>query len=86
VAQFRVEFVLDQATGKYFAELYHPERAEELLVRTKPLYATQEAAVLGVVHLFKGVIPQAPGKKAKKAGKKSAAKKAKRKQTGKRRK
>ena len=85
MAQFRVEFVLDQATGKYFAELYHPERAEELLVRTKPVYATQEAAVLGVVHLFKGVIPQAPRKKAGKK-KKRAAKKAKRRQTGKRRK
>ena len=25
MAQFRVEFVVDQATGKYLAELYNPE-------------------------------------------------------------
>ena len=25
MAQFRVEFVLDQDTGKYLAELYNPE-------------------------------------------------------------
>src|ERR1051325_12030782 len=30
VAQFRVEFVLDQESGKYLAELYNPENHEEL--------------------------------------------------------
>lgn len=78
MAQFRVEFVLDQASGKYLAELYHPDRANQLLVRTKPVYRTPQAAVLGVVQLFKGAIPKAPKKAAK-------AKKAKLKRTRKRR-
>jgi hypothetical protein len=71
VAQFRVEFVLDQVSGKYLAEMYHPERGDELLLRTEALYPSQEAAVLGVVQLFKNAIlkfPQ-PGEPAKKRGK-----------------
>lgn len=89
MAQFRVEFVLDQATGKYLAEMYHPQRDNELLLRTEALYPSQEAAVLGVVQLFKNAVlsfPKKP-KKPKKAKRKPAkAKKAKRKQTSKRRK
>lgn len=86
MAQFRVEFVLDQATGKYLAEMYHPERDSELLLRTEALYPSQEAAVLGVVQLFKNAVLSFP-KKPKKARKKKPAKarKAKRKQTSKRR-
>jgi len=60
VAQFRVEFVLDQATGKYLAELYNPENQQELLVRTEALYPSQAAAVLGLVQLFKDAILQFP--------------------------
>lgn len=85
MAQFRVEFVLDQATGKYLAELYHPDRDSELLARTEALYPSQEAAVLGVVQLFKNAVlsfPKKPKKAKKKPGK---ARKAKRKQTSKRR-
>jgi hypothetical protein len=52
--------VLDQASGKYLAEMYHPERNDELLLRTEALYETQEAAVLGVVQLFKNAIFQFP--------------------------
>jgi hypothetical protein len=85
MAQFRVEFVLDQASGKYLAEMYHPESEGELLVRTEALYPTQAAAVLGVVQLFKNAILKFPEptkapriKKAKKAKKKtSTAQKAK---------
>jgi hypothetical protein len=61
VAQFRVEFVLDQASGKYIAELYNPDNQQELLVRTEALYPTQAAAVLGVVQLFKDAILKFPG-------------------------
>lgn len=90
MAQFRVEFVLDQATGKYLAEMYHPERDSELLLRTEALYPSQEAAVLGVVQLFKNAVLNFP-KKTKKPKKKARvrpakAKKAKRKQASKRRK
>ena len=60
MAQFRVEFVLDQATGKYLAELYSPENQQELMVRTEALYPTQAAAVLGLVQLFKDAILQFP--------------------------
>jgi hypothetical protein len=60
VAQFRVEFVLDQASGKYLAELYNPDNQQELLVRTEALYATQAAAVLGLVQLFKDAILKFP--------------------------
>ena len=74
MAQFRVEFVLDQATGKYFAEMYHPDKENELLVRTEALYPTQAAAVLGVVQLSKNAILQFPPageapKKVRKSGK-----------------
>ena len=83
MAQFRIEFVLDQSTGKYLAEMYHPDRNDELLVRTEALYPTQAAAVLGVVQLFKNAVLQfpPPGAKPKKIGKagkpKKKAKKAK---------
>ena len=68
MAQFRVEFVLDQASGKYLAELYNPENQQELLVRTEALYPTQAAAVLGLVQLFKDAILKfpAPGTPARK--------------------
>jgi hypothetical protein len=67
VAQFRVEFVLDQTSGKYLAELYNPDNQQELLVRTEALYPTQAAAVLGLVQLFKDAILQfpAPGVRAR---------------------
>ena len=92
MAQFRVEFVLDQASGKYLAELYDPDNHEELLVRTEALYPTQASAVLGLVQLFKDAIlkfppPGAPARKLpkkkrtlkpKKAGKAKKGKKAKR--------
>jgi hypothetical protein len=67
VAQFRVEFVHDQASGKYLAELYNPDNQQELLVRTEAIYASQAAAVLGLVQLFKDAILQfpAPGTRAR---------------------
>jgi len=79
MAQFRVEFVLDQASGKYLAEMYHPENADELLVRTEALYPTEAAAVLGLVQLFKNAVLQfpQPGEPVKKIGKPKKAKAAK---------
>jgi hypothetical protein len=95
VAQFRVEFVLDQSSGRYLAELYNPENHEELIVRTEALYPSQAAAVLGLVQLFKDAILQFPkpgepparvvGKKAARR-KPATAKKAKKKVAAKRRK
>ena len=85
MAQFRVEFVMDQASGKYLAELYNPDNQNELMVRTEALYATQAAAMLGLVQLFKGALLQFPGPKAigkarktRPARKTKSAKKAKR--------
>ncbi len=60
VAQFRVEFVLDQSSGKYLAELYNPDNQQELIARTEAMYASQAAAVLGLVQLFKDAILQFP--------------------------
>jgi hypothetical protein len=60
VAQFRVEFVVDQATGKYLAELYNPDNHQELMVRTEAIYASQAAAVIGLVQLFKDAILKFP--------------------------
>src|SRR5437868_1309909 len=96
VAQFRVEFVLDQSSGKYLAELYSPDNQQELVVRTEAMYASQAAAVLGLVQLFKDAILQFPkpgerpakviGRKPKRAAKKRPGKKAKKKAAAKRRK
>jgi hypothetical protein len=60
VAQFRVEFVMDQATGKYLAELYNPDNQQELMVRTEAIYPSQAAAVLGLVQLFKDAVLSFP--------------------------
>ena len=67
MAQFRVEFVLDQASGKYLAELYNPDNQQELMVRTEAIYASQAAAVLGLVQLFKDAVLKfpAPGARAR---------------------
>jgi hypothetical protein len=66
-AQFRVEFVLDEASGKYLAELYNPDNQQEIMVRTEALYDSQAAAVLGLVQLFKDAILQFPKPGAKPA-------------------
>lgn len=60
MAQFRVEFVLDQSSGKYLAELYSPENHQDLIVRTEAMYPSQAAAVLGLVQLFKDAVLQFP--------------------------
>ena len=95
MAQFRVEFVLDEASGMYLAELYHPENENEVVVRTEALYPTQAAAVLGVVQIFRDAVLQFPEAKPaarrkkpakKKAGKKKAAKKKPARKAAKRRK
>ena len=65
MAQFRVEFVVDQATGKYLAELYNPDNQQELMVRTEAIYTSQAAAVLGLVQLFKDAILKFPPADAK---------------------
>ena len=65
MAQFRVEFVLDEATGKYLAELYNPDNQSELIARTEALYASQAAAVLGLVQVFKDAVLKFPPPQAK---------------------
>jgi hypothetical protein len=77
VAQFRVEFVLDEASGMYRAELYHPDNESEVVVRTEALYPSQAAAVLGIVQIFKDAILQfpRPGEPAKRIPKRKKAKK-----------
>jgi hypothetical protein len=86
VAQFRVEFVLDEASGMYLAELYHPQNDNEVVVRTEARYPTQAAAVLGVVQVFKDAILQFPAPKKAVRKKKPARKKPVRRKAAKRRK
>jgi len=74
VAQFRVEFVLDEATGKYLAELYNPDNQSELIARTEALYASQAAAVLGLVQVFKDAVLKFPSPQAKPRVKKAKGK------------
>ena len=74
MAQFRVEFVLDEATGKYLAELYNPDNQSELIARTEALYASQAAAVLGLVQVFKDAVLKFPSPQAKPRVKKAKAK------------
>jgi len=85
MAQFRVEFVLDQASWKYLAEMYHPDNHAELLVRTEALYPSEAAAVLGLVQLFKNAVLQfpQPGEPVRKIGKPRKAKAAKKAKTAK---
>ena len=78
MAQFRVEFVLDEATGKYLAELYNPDNHSELIARTEALYATQAAAVLGLVQVFKDAVLKFPAPQAKPKVRKARKAKAKR--------
>jgi hypothetical protein len=77
VAQFRVEFILDESTGLYLAELYHPENESEVVVRTEARYPTQAAAVLGVVQIFKDAVLKFPKPKRKAKPKKAVRKKKK---------
>ena len=86
MAQFRVEFVLDEASGKYLAELYNPENQAELVARTEALYANQAAAVLGLVQLFKDAVLKFPAPRSKPRVKKAKAKKKTRKAPSRRRK
>lgn len=87
MAQFRVEFILDEASGMYLAELYHPENENEVVVRTEARYPTQAAAVLGVVQIFKDAVLQFPRPKTKKpVRKKKAVKKKPSRKAAKRRK
>ena len=81
MAQFRVEFVLDEATGKYLAELYNPDNQSELIARTEALYATQAAAVLGLVQVFKDAVLKFPAPQAKPRVKKAKKKKAAKRKT-----
>jgi hypothetical protein len=61
---------------RYLAEMYHPDRHDELIVRTEALYPSQEAAVLGVVQLFRNAILTfpSPRKPPRKIGKRPARK------------
>lgn len=96
MAQFRVEFVLDQSSGQYLAELYNPDNHQELIVRTEAMYPSQAAAVLGLVQIFKDAILEFPkpgekparvvGRKPKRAARKKTSGKKAKKKAGKKRK
>ena len=76
MSQFQVQFVLDQATGKFLAEMHNPDNGE-LLVRTEALYDSQAAAAMGVIEMFKNAILQFPRKGAEPRVRRAPKKKAK---------
>jgi hypothetical protein len=55
MAKFRVETVVDNATGKIFAELYYPEHETIPLEKTAPIYSTHEGAEKDVLRMFNEV-------------------------------
>lgn len=76
MSQFQVQFVLDQATGKFLAEMHNPDNGE-LLVRTEALYDSQAAAAMSVIEMFKNAILQFPKRDAKPRVRRAAKKKVK---------
>ncbi len=50
--QFRVETVVDAATGKIYAELYYPENEITPLAQTSPIYSSHEQAEQEVLKIF----------------------------------
>ena len=53
MAQFRVETVVDAATGKIYAELYYPENEKTPFTQTSPIYSSHEQAEQEVLKNFK---------------------------------
>lgn len=52
MAEFRVETVLDKATGRYFAEVYVTGNDKPTVV-TDPIYASHEAAERDILEMFR---------------------------------
>jgi hypothetical protein len=50
--EFRVEFTRDAQSGKFRAALYYPPDATKATVRTRPIYPSEDQALLAVVKLF----------------------------------
>jgi hypothetical protein len=59
MAQFRVETVLDKATGRYFVEVYQ-EGQDVPLVVGKPIYLSHEHAMADAIATFKKAMPEQP--------------------------
>jgi hypothetical protein len=52
MARFRVETVVDVATGKVYAELFYPENETTPLAKTPPIYSSHEQAEQEVLKFF----------------------------------
>lgn len=59
MAQFRIETVLDQKTGRYFVEVYQ-EGQQTPLVVGKPIYMSHEHAMADSIEIFKQALPDQP--------------------------
>ena len=59
MARFRVETVLDKATGRYFIEVYQEGQNTPLVVG-KPIYQSHEHAMADAVEIFKKAMPEQP--------------------------
>jgi hypothetical protein len=50
--EFRVEFTREAQRGKFRAALYYPPDATKPAVRTRPIYPSEDQALVAVVKLF----------------------------------
>lgn len=50
--EFRVEFTRDAQNRKVRAALYYPSDATKATVRTRPIYPSEDQALVAVVKLF----------------------------------
>ena len=48
----RIEAVLDERTGRYFVEIYHPADAPQPFVTTEPRYASAAAAETDTIAIL----------------------------------
>ncbi|WP_140636588.1 hypothetical protein [Methylibium rhizosphaerae] len=60
--RFRVETVLDPATGRYFNELYYPEDSALPIAVSPAVYASIKDAEIGAVEALKRAVPDQPVK------------------------
>ena len=60
MALFRVETILDPASGLYRVEVYYPESATQPFVNTKPVFRSHEEAAQHAVYTFKRAFPDQP--------------------------
>jgi len=60
MAKFRLETVLDPASGLFYAEVYYPEDAATPFTKSEPRFTTHEQAAQHGVDTLKKAFPNKP--------------------------